>query len=123
VLNPTVAVPVVIDDAIRAEAERTGLRRHQVLEDWFVRTWPDYVARNLRRDLSRTAEIIDVTAKPATCRPGHVPSDGRRIVTTYDSAPGLLPRGANDESDSTPVVERDRTARRVNKGASGGTTT
>jgi hypothetical protein len=102
VLNPKVAVPVAIDDAIRAEAERTGLRRHQVLEDWFVQTWPDYVARNLRRDLGRTAAVIDVA------------------VSRYNGAPGLLPRGARDDLDSTPVVELNSTARRLNESASGG---
>jgi hypothetical protein len=105
VLNPKVAVPVVIDDAIRAEAERTGLRRHEVLEDWFVQTWPDYVARNLRQDLASRAGVIDVAA------------------SRYNRAPGLLPRGARDDLDSTPVVELNSTARRLTEGASGGQAT
>lgn len=109
-LNPTVAVPVVIDDAIRAEAERTGLRRHEVLADWFIRSWPDYVARNLRRDLGRAAGIIDVTAEEVTPGTEHIRSD--------NDAPRLLPRGA-DESGSKPVVELNSTARRPTEGASG----
>jgi hypothetical protein len=110
VLNPTVAVPVVIDDAIRAEAERTGLRRHEVLTDWFVRTWPDYVARNLRRDLGGSGEIIDVTAEDVTPR--------TKLLRSDNDAPEWFLRGA-DELAANPVVELNSTARRRTEGASG----
>ncbi|MGO9910347.1 MAG: hypothetical protein ACLPQS_04180 [Acidimicrobiales bacterium] len=121
-LNPKVAVPVVIDDAIRAEAERTGLRRHQVLEDWFVRTWPDYVSRNLRRDLGAAAGCIDVAAGPATSASERLPIERQDPTRTQNGTPESKLRGANDELDSTPIVELNSTARRLTEGASSAVT-
>ncbi|MST32638.1 ribbon-helix-helix protein, CopG family [Acidimicrobiaceae bacterium USS-CC1] len=52
VRNPTVSIPEELDDAIRAEAYRTGRSRHEVLVTWLRETWPEHVRDQLRADLT-----------------------------------------------------------------------
>jgi hypothetical protein len=58
--NPSIAVPVEIDDAIRAEAYRTGLPRFEIMHLWFVSTWPDFVRKSLQSDLGSHERPVTV---------------------------------------------------------------